>query len=155
MVNTLSVVPAVFGSTTTFWVICLVAGIVVFGIIGILIILGYQSRQVFFMVTNKGLSIGSGHYGKFIPREDILTDGVKVVNLKKESVFRPKSKTDGSTFPGFSSGWYRLANEEAALVFVTKRSKVVYIPTNKEYSVLLSIREAEEFADDLHSWAPA
>ena len=38
------------------------------------------------------------------------------------------------------------------MVFVTDRSSVVYIPTTDNYSVLLSVREAEEFADLLQHW---
>lgn len=154
VLNTLSVIPAVFGSSANFWIIIGIIGVIVFGVIGIMVTLGYQSRQVYFMVSDEGLSVGPGAYSMFIPREDILSDGVRVVNLKTDPVFRIKSKTDASIFPGFSSGWYTLANEEEALVFLTDRSRVVYIPTNKEYSVLLSVREAEEFADDLHNWAP-
>jgi hypothetical protein len=33
------------------------------------------------------------------------------------------------------------------LLFVTDNSSVVYIPTTEGYSVLLSVREAEEFAE--------
>ena len=35
---------------------------------------------------------------------------------------------------------------------MTDKSRVVYVPTNKDYTVLLSVREAEEFADTLQNW---
>ena len=36
--------------------------------------------------------------------------------------------------------------------FVTDYSKVVYIPTDKDYSVLLSVSNPEEFRQTLESW---
>ena len=89
---------------------------------------------------------------RFIPREEIAVEGVKVVNLNVDSEYKPKARTNGIGLPGYAEGWFRLQNMEKALLFVTDRSNVVYIPTNKDYSVLLSVREAEEFAESMKHW---
>ena len=69
-----------------------------------------------------------------------------------EPDYQPKWRTNGAGLPGYAAGWFKLRNKEKALVFLTDRSRVVYIPTNKDYSVLLSVREAEEFADAIQQW---
>ena len=89
---------------------------------------------------------------RFIPREEIAVEGVKVVNLNVDSEYKPKARTNGIGLPGYAEGCFRLHNKEKALLFVTDRSSVVYIPTEKGYSVLLSVREAEEFAGSIRQW---
>jgi hypothetical protein len=45
--------------------------------------------------------------------------------------------------PGYSAGWFRLRNGEKALAFVTDRQRVLYFPTWKGYSILLSVAEPD------------
>jgi hypothetical protein len=137
------IIPASPAPYIVIWVISLI----LLAIIGMFIYVGYSSRHVNFTVNDQGLCIGPGFYGRFIPAEDIDKEGVKVVNLDVDSDYQPRWRTNGAGLPGYSAGWFKLANKEKALVFLTDRSRVVYIPTNKEYSVLLSVREAEELAD--------
>jgi hypothetical protein len=47
--------------------------------------------------------------------------------------------------PGYQAGWFSLVNKEKALLFVTDTSSIVYLPTNKGYSVMLSVTEPQEF----------
>jgi hypothetical protein len=56
-----------------------------------------------------------------------------------EADYRPKWRYQWFSLPGFASGWFKLQNKEKALVFLTDRSRVVYIPTSENYSVLLSV----------------
>jgi hypothetical protein len=142
------IIPASSGPYITMWIISLV----LLAVLGLFIYIGYSSRNMNFTISDEGLRISPGLYGRFIPKEDINTEGVKVINLNTEKEYTPKWRTNGAGLPGYSAGWFKLANKEKALCFLTDRSRVVYIPTNKDYSVLLSIREAEEFADTLQKW---
>ena len=129
--------PYIFILVISFILICIVA---------LFIFIGYSSRHVSFVVSDEGLRIRGAMYGRFIPSGDIVGEGVKVVNFEIDSEYKPKRRTNGIGLPGYSEGWFKLKNDEKALMFVTERSSVVYIPTTKDYSVLLSVREAEEFA---------
>jgi hypothetical protein len=51
----------------------------------------------------------------------------------------------GTGLPGYQSGWFRLANGESALVYLTDRSKAVHIPTTLGYSLLLSPDDPDGF----------
>jgi hypothetical protein len=148
MERVFGIIPASSGPFIFIWVISLLLIVV----IGLLISFGYQARHASFTVNDQGLRISPGLYGRFIPKEDINAEGVKVINLNIETEYKPKWRTNGAGLPGYSAGWFKLQNKEKALLFVTDRSSVVYIPTNKDYSVLLSVREAEEFADLMKHW---
>jgi hypothetical protein len=134
------------------YIFILIISVILICIIGLFIFIGYSSRHVSFGVGEDGLRIKGAMYGRFIPRRDIVGEEVKVVNLDVDSDYKPKRRTNGIGLPGYAEGWFKLKNDEKALMFVTERSSVVYIPTNKDYSVLLSVREAEEFAELIKQW---
>ncbi len=57
--------------------------------------------------------------------------------------------------PGYRAGWFRLANGEKALLYVTDPHKVAYVPTRAGYSLLLSVDRPTEFVERLRAIAPA
>ena len=120
-------------------------------IVAVFVFIAYSAGHATFTVTEDALRIRASFYGRTIPRSEIVADGVKVIDLNIESGYRPKSRTNGIGLPGYAEGWFKLADKEKALLFVTDRSRVVYIPTTDNYSVLLSVREAEEFAASVRS----
>ncbi|MFC1942855.1 PH domain-containing protein [Chloroflexota bacterium] len=121
-------------------------------VIGLLSFIGYSSKNVRFEINDEGLKISRSIYGRLIPRDQIVASEVKVIDLSADLEYKPKHKTNGAGLPGYSEGWFKLNNNEKALLFVTDRSSVVYIPTNKNFSVLLSVKEAGEFARSIKSW---
>ena len=134
------------------YVFILIFSLVLIAFIGFFIFIGYSSRHASFEVNDQGLRISKALYGRFIPREQIAAEGVKVINWNINAEYKPKLRTNGIGLPGYEEGWFKLKNNEKALLFVTDSSSVVYIPTNKNYSVLLSVREAEEFAGLIKQW---
>lgn len=44
---------------------------------------------------------------------------------------------------GFASGWFRLRDGSKALPYLTDRTRVVYVPTREDYSILPSSHEPE------------
>jgi phosphosulfolactate phosphohydrolase-like enzyme len=48
-------------------------------------------------------------------------------------------------------GWFKLKNKEKALVFVTDKSHIVYVPTTKGYSVMMSVLDADTFAASIRN----
>ena len=142
------IIPASSGPYIFIWIFSLI----LIALIALFIFIGYSSRHVSFEVNDQGLRISRAIYGRFIPREEIAVEGVKVINLNVDSEYKPKARTNGIGLPGYAEGWFRLQNKEKALMFVTDRSSVVYIPTEKGYSVLLSVREVEEFAGSIRQW---
>jgi len=148
MERVFGIFPASSGPYIFIWAI----SIVLIAIIVLFIFIGHSSRNMTFVVNDEGLSIKGGLYARSIPRADIVSEEVRVINLDSETDYKPKRRTNGIGLPGYAAGWFKLRNEEKALVFLTDRSRVVYIPTNKDYSVMLSTMEAEELAGLIKQW---
>ncbi len=152
MEKVFGIIPASSGVFTFIWIFSVVIGVILIGVIVLFSLIGYQSRHAVFTVSEEGLRISPGLYSRFIPKENINTNEVRLVNLDIETAYKPKWRTNGAGLPGYKAGWYKLQNKEKALLFVTDRSSVVYIPTTDNYSVMLSVKNADEFVDLLQHW---
>lgn len=106
-------------------------------------------NNIKFEITPQGLRIRAAMYGRFIPSSALRRDEAKVLDLTTEVDHRPKMRTNGVCLPGYCTGWYRLRNSEKALMFVTDRTNVVYVPTSEGFSILMSVRDADEFVKEL------
>ena len=84
-------------------------------------------------------------WGREIPLRLLDASKAQILDLNADKEFFPKRRTFGTGLPGYSSGWLRLRNGDKALLYLTSRSEVVYIPTFDGYLVLLSIEEPERF----------
>jgi hypothetical protein len=146
------IIPATSGALTFLWVFSIIIAVILIGVIGLLASFGYQARHATFTLTDEGLRISPGIYTRTIPKENIDTAGVRVMDLNLEKNYQPKWRTNGAGLPGYSAGWFKLQNKEKALLFVTDRSSVVYIPTTGNYSVMLSVREADEMVRQIQRW---
>lgn len=147
------IIPATSGALTFLWIFGTIIGIILIGVIGLFASFAFQAKHTTFTLTDQGLRIGPGLYGRTIPKQNINTEGVRVIDLNLERDYQLKWKTNGAGLPGFSEGWFKLQNKEKALVFVTDRSSVVYIPTTGNYSVMLSVRDANEMVESIQLWA--
>jgi len=121
-------------------------------LIGLFAFIAYSSQNVSFEAGRDGLRVSKSLYGRFIPGEKIITEGVKVIDLSLEQEYQPQRRTNGVGLPGYLEGWFRLKNKEKALLFVTDRSSVVYVPTSDNYSVLLSVRESKDLVELLRQY---
>jgi hypothetical protein len=152
MERVFGIIPASSGVYSFIWIFSLAISVILIGVIVLLALVGYQSRHAVFTVNDEGLNISPGLYSRFIPKEKIDAEGVRVIDINAETAYKPKLRTNGAGLPGYNVGWYKLQNSEKALLFVTDRTSVVYIPTTDNYSVMLSVKEADEFVDLLQDW---
>jgi len=148
MDKTFGIIPASPASLITI----LAIGIFLLLILGLFAFIGYSSRNVTFEVSEQGLRIKGGIYGRLIPKENIAGENAKIINLNTSPQYKPRIRTNGVGLPGYSEGWFKLKNNEKALLFVTDRSNVVYIPTKQDYSILLSVSNSEEFYESIKQW---
>lgn len=148
MDKTFNIAPASSAPLITIAVI----GIILVLILGMLFFAGYSSRNMKFVVSDRGLLIKGGIYGRFIPKEEIAVENVKIIDLNISPEYKPRIRTNGIGLPGYSEGWFRLKNNEKALLFVTSRSSIVYLPTKRNYSVMLSTGNPEEFRQSTEQW---
>ena len=124
-----------------FAVICFVmlAMLVFFAVLGLA--MGHEK----FQISSEGLRIAAFPYGRSIPARDLDVAGAQAMDLNVNSDYRLTRKTNGTGMPGYQSGWFRMANGNKALAFVTDKKRVVCIPTRQDYTVLLSVENPREF----------
>jgi PH (Pleckstrin Homology) domain-containing protein len=105
----------------------------------------WGARSSRFEVSSEGLRLRGDLYGRLIPVDELDVRQARRVNLNATPDLAPRWKTMGTGLPGYQSGWFRLRNGEKALVYLTDRSRAVYVPTTGGYAVLLSPEDPDGF----------
>ena len=109
----------------------------------ILLIVYIYSKYARYEITTNSLRL-YGLYGKNINKEFIIKDGIRIINLNEKSDYVPYLRTNAIGFPRYYEGWFRLKNREKALVLIRgKTKKAVYIPTRKDFSIVLGTNDPE------------
>ena len=98
-----------------------------------------------FEVSSEGLRLRGDLYGRLIPVNELQVKEARRVDLSSSPELAPARRTMGTGLPGYQSGWFRLRNGEKALLYLTDRSRAVYVPTTAGYAVLLSPEDPEGF----------
>jgi hypothetical protein len=136
--------PMTPASTNVFWMLVPIE-ILLVGLAATFIYFGYSATHVRFEVSPDGLRIQGALYGRFVPAESLVAADAREIDLSGDSDHRLALKTNGVNLPGYTAGWFRLGNGAKALVFVTDRSHVVYLPTTEGYSLVLSPQDPQAF----------
>jgi hypothetical protein len=147
--DTFSMVPA--SSKLLFGIIPI--AIFLLALLGLFGFITYSSKHVRFEVSGQTLRIRGDLYGREMNLSDLNVAAAKAVNLNQDGQFKPTLRTNGIGLPGYRSGWFRLRNQEMALLFITNPNSVVYIPTSKGYSLLLSVPNPEAFLSSIKQHA--
>ena len=125
-------------------------------LVGVTLVLGWaawSTRHSRAEVSPAGLKLVGDLWGRTIPLDRLELDGARVVDLRGEPDLVPRARTMGTAVGGYSAGWFRLRGGKKALLYLTDRRRVVYIPTLDGYSLLLSQSEPRRFLDALHEAA--
>jgi|SRR5687768_13473806 len=131
---------------------------VILVLVGTGVLLGLSikgSRSSTFELSPDGLRLRGDLYGRRVAASELRGGAARVVDLQQERALRPTRRMMGTAVPGYRSGWFRLANGEKALLYVTDPRQVMHVPTRAGYSLLLSVDRAAEFVERLRAVAPA
>lgn len=120
------------------WAILITLATIVPAVVSLSLWIAYASRSAQFVISPRGLQIRGSMYGRSIPRDQLMVSQARIVNLDFEGGLALARRTNGTAVPGYTEGWFQLADGRKALVFVTRRSQVVLVPTTEDYIVLLS-----------------
>ena len=144
------VFPIVPASGKAGWTLAAIA-LSLLALVGLLVYTGYSARHVRFEVSPGGLRIVGDVYGRTIPLNSLVLAEAGSVDLRRSSEYAPRWRTNGTGLPGYQAGWFRLANGEKALLFVTDPRRVVRVPTTEGFTVLLSVENPEDFLASLRA----
>ena len=110
------------------------------------------ARGSTFEISNDGLRIRGDWYGRLIPASHLVGGTARRVDLAQSPELTPGRRTMGTGLPGYQAGWFRLRNGDRALVYLTDRSKAVYVQTTDGYGVMLSPQEPDKFLAALNAY---
>ncbi|MCY3598711.1 MAG: PH domain-containing protein [Gemmatimonadetes bacterium] len=130
--------------------------IIIVVLIGVTLMLGWaawSTRNSRAEVSPAGLKLVGDLWGRTIPLDRLELDDARIVDLRGEPDLVPRRRTMGTALGGYSAGWFRLRGGEKALLYLTDRRRVVYIPTLDGYSLLVSQSDPRRFLDALHETA--
>jgi len=150
MTETFPIIPA---HTKALWSLFAIVTPLLIAVIIALFVTARGSIGARFDVSPAGLQLRGDLYGRFIPRADLRTDAARIVDLPATPELLPRWRTLGTAAGGYSSGWFKLANGEKALLYLTDGSHAVYVPTTRGYSLLLSPQSPDRFLEALRSAA--
>lgn len=112
----------------------------------------YSSRNSRVEIDRNRIKLVGDFWGREIPFKLLNVSGVRILDLTASPEYAPKRRTLGTGLPGYAAGWFRLRSGEKALVYLTRRHDVVYVPTSDGYSLLLSVEEPERFVETLQQY---
>lgn len=130
------------------WFFAILCALLV-GLTGLFGYLAWSVRHSSFEVSSEGLKLRGDLWGRSVPLAALDLDRARRLDVTREQQYRPRWRTLGTGLPGYSGGWFRLANGEKALVYLTDPSRAVYVPTSEGYSLLLSPRDPDRFLESL------
>jgi hypothetical protein len=107
----------------------------------VLTIVVLSTRNTRFKISHNGLDITGGWVGQSLSWNELDTSNARMVKFSAEPSLKPKWKTVGLAMPGCCAGWFRLYDKSKALVFLTDEDEAIYLPTRKDFSVLLSAKD--------------
>ena len=148
MADTFSIIPA----TSRVWLPLLAVPLI--SLIVLIVVACFSASSLHsahhakFNISDKGLTI-EGEYSQSVPLRDLDLSKAEVVDLAQHSELRPELRTNGVGLPGYQAGWFKLRNGQKALLYLTARNEVVYLPTNDGYTLLLSVADPSAFLTSL------
>ena len=131
--------------TRPLWIIGIVMLLVLVpvGAMLTMVVTGFRSAR--FEVSAEGLRLRGDLWGRLIPAAELVPDRAARVDLQASPGLTPKRRTMGTGLPGYQAGWFTLQNGEKALIYLTDRTRAVYVPTTAGYGVLVSPSDPDGF----------
>lgn len=148
--ETFAIAPA---GTRPLWIL-LPAFLVLLGGMALLGAAWFGSQRASIEVSPAGLRLRGDLYARLIPTSQLRGGAARLVDLRTAPEYRPTRRSLGTGLPGYAAGWFRLASGEKALLFLTDRTRAVYIPTRAGYAVLVSPRDPPALLAALARVAP-
>lgn len=144
----MDVFPVVPASARILWLVIPI-GLLGVGLIVLFTWIGFSSQSSSIELAGDALRVRTALYGRTIPLDRLDLGRATAIDLGRQTEYRPSLRTNGVGLPGFSSGWHRLGTGEKALLVLTARDRVAYIPTRDGYALLVSVAEPDRLIQRL------
>jgi hypothetical protein len=138
------------GDSATLTLTCLVALV---GAIALAIDWGMRRHRL--TLDADGLEVATSFYRRRLALAELQIDQARVIDLDERTELKPMVKTNGTSLPGFHSGWFRLGNMRKALVATVGGKRVLHLPTTRGFDLLLQPRRPQALLERLQELAAA
>ena len=131
----------------------IMAGVAAFGGV-IAFVIDRAMRRHHVVVDAAGVEVATTFYKRRLGWSELRLAEARVANLDEHTGLKPLLKTNGTAFPGFHSGWFRMRNREKAFVAMLRGPRVLWVPTRLGFDLLLQARQPQALLDHLRANAP-
>lgn len=133
------------------WIRLLPAAGVSLAAAALVLYVAWSMQRVALVISSDTLQIRGDLFGRTLPRAVLQVQEAHEISLISDTTHMPTWRTWGTGAPGYLAGWFRLRNGEKALAFITDKTHVVYVPTTRGFSVLLSVSQPQAFLQALQT----
>ncbi|MEQ8859317.1 MAG: PH domain-containing protein [Pseudomonadales bacterium] len=102
-------------------------------------------------IAEGSLNLSLPFYGRSLPLASLNLEDARIVTIDASSPLRPRVRTNGIGLPGYSVGWFKLKDGSKALLALTSRRDVLYVPTTDGFVVLLSPKDPQRVLSELQA----
>lgn len=98
-----------------------------------------SSENIEYKITDTGLKINATLHGRFIPKDSLILESIKIIDVNSEHSYKPyirlwgigqpEIKTGKIKIDKYLEGWFLLNNDDIALIFLSEHKKAIYIKT--------------------------
>ena len=115
----------------------------------------YSPGPPSYTLTPTSLAIHDRFYPVTLSAADVDLDHIRVIDIKKDSEWRPTERTNGFANAHYRSGWFRVANGQKVRLYSAGSSYLVLLPPKREgNTVLVEVADPDQFVSDLrHKWS--
>lgn len=131
--------------TTNVWALMLAAIPVI--IVILVVVMVFSAWKYTLEVKDGQLTIKSLFYNTRLNVADVDLENTRVVSLKRDGI-KIKWRTNGIGLPGLLVGWFRGEGERYKM-YVTNQDQVLFLPTQKGYTILFSTGEGTGIIKEL------
>lgn len=130
--------------TSTYQVVVILILFAIFFLIATMLI---SSRYYKIEITDNQFLIKGLVYRTILNLDEIDISQIKMINMDEEKI-KMGMRTNGIHLPSLKVGWFRMNGEKYKL-YVTDKKSVLYLPTKKGYTVLISTESGDEIIKEL------
>ena len=122
--------------------------VVVLGVVAFAFL--YSPGPPSYTLTPTSLTIHDRFYPVTVKAADVDVEHIRVVDISRDSEWRPVERTNGFANAHYRSGWFRVANSQKARMYWASGKRLVLLPPKGSgNAVLLEVNRPEEFVRDV------
>jgi len=98
-----------------------------------------SSENIKYQISNKELKISATLHGRVIPKDSLILESIKIVDVNADYSYKPRIRLWGIGQPRIQTekikldkyleGWFLLNNGDIALLFLSEHKKAIFIKT--------------------------